>query len=349
MQIRITFCVFALISMIVTTGVLGSEISTCELNVDCETGTWGLDSEIIAEVGIPKLSTTVDQSIIFDRRYRRAHQSVQLYDAPNGQVVSEIKKGFNFFTMMSEENGWTQVAPDRWISSSLLTTDVTTSLFSGVHLSEDDLEYPLAWVLVNLYPSRYPGGDPSETNDKIWRYTMVHIFSTVEVDNWNWYQIGIDQWVKQTQVAKILPVEMPDEVNTNRWMSIDLYEQVLIAYEDKTPVFATLISSGMADWETNEGVFDIYLRFNRTLMTGGGEEDFYYLQEVPWTMYFDGDIALHGAYWHDGFGYRRSHGCVNISVMDAYTLYHWSSVEFDPDDPDDTGASVYVYSSGEYE
>ena len=29
--------------------------------------------------------------------------------------------------------------------------------------------------------------------------------------------------------------------------------------------------------------------------------DAYYLEDVPWTMYYDKERALHGAYWHNGF------------------------------------------------
>jgi lipoprotein-anchoring transpeptidase ErfK/SrfK len=138
-------------------------------------------------------------------------------------------------------------------------------------------------------------------------------------------------------------------VDTNRWVSVDLYEQVMIAYEGTQPVYASLVSSGLNEWPTNEGLFHVYVRYPRTIMSGAeGQPDFYYLEEVPWTMYFDGDIALHGAYWHDGFGYRRSHGCVNLSITDAYWLYQWASSEFDLTVPADTGPAVYVYSSGEY-
>ena len=53
--------------------------------------------------------------------------------------------------------------------------------------------------------------------------------------------------------------------------------------------------------------------------------DAYYLEDVPWTMYYDKARALHGAYWHNGFGTPRSHGCVNMSVGDARWLYDWAS------------------------
>ena len=80
-------------------------------------------------------------------------------------------------------------------------------------------------------------------------------------------------------------------------------------------------------------------------------DDFYYIEEVPWTMFFDDGRALHGAYWHDSLGYRRSHGCVNMSITDAQWLYNWVAEDFEsytsPDVED--GPAVYVYSSGEYQ
>jgi hypothetical protein len=83
-------------------------------------------------------------------------------------------------------------------------------------------------------------------------------------------------------------------------------------------------------------------------MTGAeGQADFYYLQDVPWNMFFSEDVALHGTYWHDGFGYRHSHGCVNLSLADANWLYGWSADQH-PDDRSE-GLGVYVYSSGTYE
>ena len=41
-------------------------------------------------------------------------------------------------------------------------------------------------------------------------------------------------------------------------------------------------------------------------------------------MFFFQDYALHGAYWHDGFGYKKSRGCVNMSIRDAQWLFTWS-------------------------
>jgi lipoprotein-anchoring transpeptidase ErfK/SrfK len=48
------------------------------------------------------------------------------------------------------------------------------------------------------------------------------------------------------------------------------------------------------------------------------------LRDVPWIQYFASGYALHGAYWHDVFGIPRSHGCVNLSPIDARLLFFWT-------------------------
>ena len=35
-------------------------------------------------------------------------------------------------------------------------------------------------------------------------------------------------------------------------------------------------------------------------------------------------FALHGTHWHDEFGKVRSHGCVNLSPLDAAWLFEWT-------------------------
>lgn len=308
--------------------------------------------DVIAAYPQPDIIPLVaDNNLLYDRAYRRVEGNLALYDAPNGNLVDDFGTGFNFVTLAGAmtQGDWSQIGPDRWIPTANLTQNVDISPFAGVLLPEEGLPYTMAWLLVNLYPSPEPGADPSGEFDLMYRYTRVNIYTTVAVDGRDWYQIGEGRWVHQFHVAKIVPVERPADVNTNKWVSVDLYEQVLIAYEDTTPVFATLISSGMPDWATNQGVFNVWLRKQRTTMSGSyGQPDFYYLQEIPWTMYFDEDIALHGTFWHNSFGYRHSHGCVNMSITDANWVFEWSSDVQDKTVEDSPDLSVYVYSSGQY-
>ncbi len=311
----------------------------------------GLSEDEITAYPEPNVTQLyADDELLNDRVYRRMIDVVEVYDAPNGNLVNTFGLGFNFVTVLSTSGEWVEISPGRWVHSSDLSADVAPSRFAGVELPDEPLPYPMGWILVNVYPSETPGGDPSEANPILLRYTTVNLYASVQVGDWIWYQVGVNQWVIQTLIAKMIPVERPADVDTERWVSVDLYEQVAIAYEGETPVFATLVSSGLPAWSTNEGLFRIYVRYPRTVMSGAeGQPDFYYLEEVPWVMYFDDDIALHGTYWHDGFGYRHSHGCVNLSITDAYWLYEWASSEFDFTVSEDLGAAVYVYSSGTYQ
>jgi lipoprotein-anchoring transpeptidase ErfK/SrfK len=48
------------------------------------------------------------------------------------------------------------------------------------------------------------------------------------------------------------------------------------------------------------------------------------LRDVPWIQYFASGYAIHGAYWHDVFGIPRSHGCINLSPIDARIAFLWT-------------------------
>ena len=77
-------------------------------------------------------------------------------------------------------------------------------------------------------------------------------------------------------------------------------------------VFATVIATGLEPFWTRPGLFQIYQKKETETMRNNDPTDYYYLDNVPWTMYFDKARALHGAYWRTRFGYPQSHGCVNL-------------------------------------
>jgi lipoprotein-anchoring transpeptidase ErfK/SrfK len=52
----------------------------------------------------------------------------------------------------------------------------------------------------------------------------------------------------------------------------------------------------------------------------------YYLPQVPWTMYFYQGYGIHGTYWHNNFGRRMSHGCVNLPIDQAEWFFNFASV-----------------------
>lgn len=125
----------------------------------------------------------------------------------------------------------------------------------------------------------------------------------------------------------LAPIEAGAATDPNaRWIDVNLTTQTLVAYENDTPVYDTLISSGMWPYLTVTGQFHIYLRLASQNMSGYHLGYDYYLPDVPYVMYFYQDYALHGAYWHHSFGTPMSHGCVNLDLDTAAWLYDFASV-----------------------
>jgi lipoprotein-anchoring transpeptidase ErfK/SrfK len=114
----------------------------------------------------------------------------------------------------------------------------------------------------------------------------------------------------------------PDLAANDRTVLVTLSSQRLTAYEGGRPVATFAISSGREWTPTPVGHFRIYSRYRSQTMTGPG----YYLPGVPYVQYFTGNYALHGAYWHNDFGTRTSHGCVNLAIPDAAWLWNWASM-----------------------
>ncbi len=111
--------------------------------------------------------------------------------------------------------------------------------------------------------------------------------------------------------------------NSNRsWIQVSLSKQRFIAWEGNKPVFAVIISSGKKTTPTPTGVFKVQTKLRKTRMKG---ED-YDIPDVPYTMYYQGDYAIHGAYWHRSFGTPVSRGCVNVAPNHAKWIYDWASV-----------------------
>ena len=99
-----------------------------------------------------------------------------------------------------------------------------------------------------------------------------------------------------------------------------------VHYEGDTFVFVTLVSSGREGFETAAGTFRIQSKHVSTTMDDpSSPTEAYSIEDVPWTMYFEGSYALHGAFWHDNFGRVRSHGCVNLAPLDAQRLFWFTS------------------------
>lgn len=135
-----------------------------------------------------------------------------------------------------------------------------------------------------------------------------------------WTPLGeVPRAAVRIAVARSRPAQIPAQA---RWVHVDLREQVLTAYEGDRLVFATLVSSGrdQAERRTRTGVFRVTEKVAHQRMHG---ED-YFIEEVPFILYFYRGQALHGQFWHHALGTRLTHGCVNLSLADAHWLFEWA-------------------------
>jgi hypothetical protein len=237
--------------------------------------------------------------------------------------------------------------------------------FRGVRLGTD-AKLPLAFFRKQDRPSyrRTDSGELEQQTETFARLSWVELTGRSE-------RVGEDKFLEtrkgglfvREQDAVVPPVaaktpwgtpigaaeaEAPPE-RPRTWIETSIFGGWLLAYEEQTPVFATLISAGrggppQGDLDPVEtastpiGRFKITGKFATATMVAPNDLTH---SDVPWAQNFSGPHALHSAYWHDRWGELKSGGCINVSPVDGHYLFHeftaprvpegWHGVRWDPD------------------
>jgi hypothetical protein len=147
------------------------------------------------------------------------------------------------------------------------------------------------------------------------------------------YRVGAAEWMAPQDLRIFEPTAPPPLLRPNeRWIDVDLDKQILVAFEGELAVYAALVSSGAKETPTQTGLYRMWLKESESDMRNLKAEDPYSVSTVPWTQFFypEDDLAVHTAYWHDGFGKLKSHGCINLAPRDARWLYYWSDPQVPP-------------------
>lgn len=141
-------------------------------------------------------------------------------------------------------------------------------------------------------------------------------------------------WMKGIDGTYTDPGPKPaDLAPGEKWIDVNLTRKTLVAFEGDRPIYGALNSPGKKstikekDHSTVQGTFRIREKHIATTMDGDGRvaSDLpYSIEDVPYVQYFEGSYALHGAFWHNNFGHEMSHGCVNLSPLDAKRIFFWS-------------------------
>jgi hypothetical protein len=203
------------------------------------------------------------------------------------------------------------------------------SEWQGVPLSAAD-HVPFGWVT----PRKAPVYDAPKGNkvDTLERRARVDILGEEGEGRGRWLRIGEGRYVKADHLNEVRKLERPEGTGTHaQWIDVDLGEQVVVAYQNEQPVYATLTSSGRPPNNTPRGNYPVWGKASAITMKSQEYDDHpYYVNRVPWVMFFQAHNALHGAYWHDRFGSVKSHGCANLSPRDARYLFDWLAPALPP-------------------
>jgi hypothetical protein len=149
-------------------------------------------------------------------------------------------------------------------------------------------------------------------------------------------------WVNEDEAAVArYATEMPGGVDKpdpkggrQTWMDVSVLGGTLVAYEGKKAIYATMISPGrggvpydgldpLETASTPTGTFRVDGKFLISTMVSS-TNDLIVHSEVQFVQNFHGPHALHGAYWHDAWGEKKSGGCINLSPIDAKRMFEWT-------------------------
>ncbi|MFN8382923.1 MAG: L,D-transpeptidase [Anaerolineales bacterium] len=147
-----------------------------------------------------------------------------------------------------------------------------------------------------------------------------------------WFDGAAAKVLTEEEMLPISPDFNPDE----KTISVDLDYQILSCFEGKNEVFFCRISSGKAydptsgqisdEFATPAGNLITHWKIVSKNMTAGSAQAGYSTPAVPWNTFISGEgIAIHGAFWHNAFGEKRSHGCINVTPEDAKWIFRWTT------------------------
>ncbi len=325
-----------------------------------------LGAGFFAALGLPSVKAADSTPLLG----RVAYNKVSVYDVPD--KTSGIKLGthkFDELLKISETvQGWDESAYNRrWYRLS-----GGGFVYSGGIQPVQDIqntpvtEIPTSGLLAELtVPFTDTHWKPTVNSRRGYRlyygttYWVRAIFEDEKKDLW--YRV-YDDLMKlvffiRAEHLRIIPATeltplSPNVPESEKLILVSLSEQRMAAYEGEQVVFTSLVATGIGKTQTHYastpmGSFNTFFKRPAGHMVGGDGGSAYDLPGVPWASYIDNNgVSFHGTYWHNDFGTRHSHGCINLPSEKAKWVYRWTT----PVVPTDkrqvykpgTGTRVYI-------
>jgi lipoprotein-anchoring transpeptidase ErfK/SrfK len=249
-------------------------------------------------------------------------------------------------TFVGEDRRFAMTTDARLVPTSKLKPALG-STFHGVDLTQGKWHLPMGFV-------RKPDGARYDVSERSFKKTGDLDFHIPVQLTGKSTKIGEDRlvetadgsWIKDEYLAiAAKPSDLPGFAGkTKKWLDISIVGQTMVLYEGNKPVYVAPVSTGRdglgdpkTSFSTIRGTFKIREKHVTTTMDAHEVDNKFELRDVPWVEYFEKGYAIHAAPWHDEYGKPRSHGCINLSPIDARRVFLWT----DPPLPTDWHA-VYA-------
>jgi hypothetical protein len=242
--------------------------------------------------------------------------------------------GFAFLSFYERDGRRFGITTDFTVVPLDRVTPVAPSSFQGVALG-NGLKLPIAFVMsraAHLYRLGAGGGLERERSLS-YREAVGLSGKRRKIGELTFLETADGKYLRDGELVKIEPLsELPKAAQGRRtWIDVSIVKQALVAYQGSEPVYATLVSTGAgglgepeSTHATVRGEFLVHTKHVTATMDSDEAGDEYDMRDVPYVQYFEKGYALHAAYWHDGFGAPRSHGCINLAPVDARWLFHFT-------------------------
>lgn len=116
-------------------------------------------------------------------------------------------------------------------------------------------------------------------------------------------------------------------ITDKKLITVDIGKQMIYAWDGGQIVYQSVVSTGMRYTPTLKGTFSIQRKVPMQDMKGSYPPyPPYHIKNVQHVMYYSGAYAIHGVHWHNKFGSRVSHGCVNLPPNAAEWMYNWADI-----------------------
>jgi hypothetical protein len=206
----------------------------------------------------------------------------------------------------------------------------TPSTFEGVALDEEHA-LPIAYVVRRGVRAWTIKGAVAEKTVELGYHERINLTGRYRTISGERFWAAADgRWVRHRDVTAIRKrYELPDFASgEQKWIDISIITGTMVAYEGKTPVFASLVSVGRdrtgdpkTTASTAQGTYRVVGKSltRRQLKSEDGS-----LRDAPWALELENGQFLQAAPHHDRFGIEHTSGDIEVSPKDAHFLFWWS-------------------------